>query len=99
MEAEESAGLRGGTRKKRRKLDPSLDSMDWDGREEKLEASLVFRKAWEKAKTWEGYTRKKAAFLEKQAVPNRRQRLGEGNAKDAKKRRKRNSEPEDATND
>lgn len=31
-----------------------------------MEASLVFKEAWEKAKTCEGYVRRKQEFLEKQ---------------------------------
>lgn len=33
------------------------------GREEKLEASLIFKEAWEKAKTHKGYLEKKARFM------------------------------------
>lgn len=36
------------------------------GREEKLEASLIFREVWEKAKKHEGYLEKKQRFLKEQ---------------------------------
>lgn len=36
------------------------------GAEEKLEASGIFREAWERAKVHEGYVKKKAAFQAEQ---------------------------------
>ncbi|KAF1841267.1 uncharacterized protein K460DRAFT_294623 [Cucurbitaria berberidis CBS 394.84] len=36
------------------------------GMQEKLEASLVFREVWEKAKTHEGYVEKKERFMKEQ---------------------------------
>ena len=37
-----------------------------EGANEKLEASLIFRAMWEKAKGWEGYVEKKERFLKEQ---------------------------------
>lgn len=65
VEAEEREGETGG-RKKRRKLEIPPKGEDWGGRQEKEEASLIFREFWEKAKNWEGYVRRKAEFLERQ---------------------------------
>ncbi len=39
---------------------------DFEGRDEKLEASLVFRDVWEKAKSHQGYQEKKDRFLQEQ---------------------------------
>ncbi|KAJ4344149.1 hypothetical protein N0V95_006311 [Ascochyta clinopodiicola] len=39
---------------------------DFEGRAEKLEASLVFREVWERAKAHEGYLRKKERFQKEQ---------------------------------
>ena len=88
-----------GGRKKRRKLDQSTDVKDWEGRVDKVEASLVFKEVWEKAKNWEGYRRRKEEFLKKQKGRSREQKLVDGSAKDAKKRRKRQHEPDDDTID
>ena len=54
-----------------------------------MEASLVFREAWEKAKTWEGYVRRKEDFLEKQGGRRMERELGDGNSNDKNVRKKR----------
>ncbi|KAH8728585.1 hypothetical protein GQ44DRAFT_646174 [Phaeosphaeriaceae sp. PMI808] len=44
------------------------------GREEKLEASLVFRSVWERAKRFEGYVDKKERFMVEQKRWNKEQK-------------------------
>lgn len=38
----------------------------WEGREDKVRASEVFRRVWERCKEHEGYAEKRQAFLEEQ---------------------------------
>jgi hypothetical protein len=45
-----------------------------EGREEKVEASMVFREVWEKAKTHEGYLDKKERFVAEQKEWEREKR-------------------------
>lgn len=39
---------------------------DFEGRDEKLEASLIFKEVWEKAKSHDGYQAKKERFMKEQ---------------------------------
>lgn len=41
-------------------------SGDFEGKEEKLKASLIFREVWEKAKSHDGYQAKKERFMKEQ---------------------------------
>ena len=86
-----------GGRKKRRKLDQATGDVDWKGRQEKEQASLVFREVWEKAKNWEGYVRRKEQFLERQKEWKRAEGKHKGNAKKAEKREKRKLELENVS--
>lgn len=49
---------------------------DFEGRDEKMEASLVFREVWEKAKRHEGYQRKKERFQKEQKEWDKAQQRG-----------------------
>ncbi|KAF1350524.1 hypothetical protein EJ07DRAFT_183959 [Lizonia empirigonia] len=49
---------------------------DFEGREEKLEASLVFREVWERAKQHEGYQREKERFQKEQKEWDKAQKRG-----------------------
>lgn len=56
-----------GGRKYDKKTGEELEkSESHQGREEKLEASLIFKEAWEKAKAHEGYLDKKEKFITRQ---------------------------------
>ena len=94
VEADERVGVMGG-RAKRRKLENANEGEDWEGREEKKEASLVFREVWEKAKDWEGYIKMKAEFLERQQRWKKEKKSDGGSWRDAKNSRKRKFETED----
>ena len=43
-----------------------MQNEDFKGRDEKLEASLIFREVWEKAKSHDGYQSKKERFMKEQ---------------------------------
>ncbi|KAL5411111.1 hypothetical protein PMIN06_005282 [Paraphaeosphaeria minitans] len=47
-----------------------------EGAKEKLEASMIFREVWEKAKTYEGYVEKKEMFLKEQKEWDKQQKKG-----------------------
>jgi hypothetical protein len=47
---------------------------DFEGRDEKLEASLIFREVWEKAKSHDGYQAKKERFVKEQKEWDRAQK-------------------------
>lgn len=49
---------------------------DFEGRAEKLEASLIFKEVWEKAKGHEGYRVKKERFLKEQREWDKAQKKG-----------------------
>ena len=91
VEAEECEGESGG-RKKRRKMEAPPEDEDWDGRQEKEQASLIFRQFWEKAKNWDGYVRRKAEFLERQKEWEQNQKIGSGSGGVAQKASKRKCE-------
>lgn len=76
-----------------------MDCEDWDGREEKEEASLIFRQFWERAKGWESYLKRKECFLVKQ---QQWKKVGQGDKiKDAdlKNEKKREREAESSFED
>jgi len=43
-----------------------VQDKDFEGKDEKLEASLIFREVWEKAKCHDGYLAKKERFIKEQ---------------------------------
>lgn len=49
---------------------------DFEGRAEKLEASLIFKEVWEKAKSHDGYQAKKERFMKEQKEWDKAQKSG-----------------------
>ncbi|KAK7186002.1 hypothetical protein PSPO01_07814 [Paraphaeosphaeria sporulosa] len=49
-------------------------STNHEGAKEKLEASMIFREVWEKAKTYETYVQKKKIFLKEQKEWDKQQK-------------------------
>jgi hypothetical protein len=49
-------------------------SENHEGREDKVQASLIFREVWEKAKACEGYIEKKERFQKEQKEWNKKQK-------------------------
>lgn len=73
-EATDRKELGSADRQQKTQIEVKADE-DFDGRKQKEEASQIFREAWERAKTWDGYVARKDAFLKKQKEQRGRQKI------------------------
>ncbi|KAF9694688.1 hypothetical protein EKO04_007603 [Ascochyta lentis] len=64
--AKRYANHRGGRKYDQATGEALVKEEDFEGRAEKLEASLIFKEVWEKAKKHDGYQRKKERFQKEQ---------------------------------
>lgn len=58
---------------------------DWKGRQEKEEASVIFREAWERARDYGPYLEKKTVFLKKQKEWDRERKAEEDSGAEQRK--------------
>ncbi|KZM27127.1 uncharacterized protein EKO05_0009006 [Ascochyta rabiei] len=74
--AKRYANHKGGSKYDKATGEALVQDEDFEGRAEKLEASLVFKEVWEKAKRHDGYQSKKERFQKEQKEWDKAQKKG-----------------------
>ena len=72
--AKRYANHAGGRKYDKKTGEELVKSSNHEGAKEKLEASMIFREVWEKAKAYEGYVKKKEMFLKEQKEWDKQQK-------------------------